>query len=68
MVWNLEINEETFIYRFVKGVFIVEFYLVKYRDLILNFGPWFLGNIGLCMKPWTPTFDPCKDSISSTSI
>jgi hypothetical protein len=52
-----DLKEEAFIYPCAKGFFIVEFDLVEDRDLILNFGPWFWGNLGLCMKPWTPSFD-----------
>jgi hypothetical protein len=45
-----KIKEEAFIYPYENGFLIVEFDLASDRDLILNLGPWFYGNYGLCMK------------------
>jgi len=46
-----------FIHPSGKEYFIVEFDLSKDRDQIVDFGPWFWDNYGLCMKPWSPYFD-----------
>jgi hypothetical protein len=51
-------KEYLFIHPYPKGFFIIEFDLLEYRDLILYACPWFWGNSGLCMIPWTPCFNP----------
>ena len=58
------LKEEAFVYPHAKGFFIVEFDLVEHKDLILNSGSWFKRNLGLYMKPWTPSFDSFIDTLS----
>ena len=47
-----------------KSFCIIEFDLKEYRDMILSSMPWLLGSSRLCMKPWTPSFDPLLDLLT----
>jgi len=51
-------KHEDFIHLCSKGFFIVEFDMQEDHDLGFNLGMWFWGNSGLCMKPWSPSFNP----------
>jgi hypothetical protein len=66
--WLPVLKGEVFIHPCAQGFFIVEFDLQEDKDLIFSSGPWFWGCSGLCMKPWSPSFDPSKDSLSSTPV
>jgi hypothetical protein len=66
--WIPIMQQQAFIHPCAKGFFIVEFDIEEDRDLILNSGLWFWGNSGLCMKPWTPSFNPATDILSSAPV
>jgi hypothetical protein len=36
--------------------------------LIFSSDPWFWGSSGLCLKPWSLSLDPSKDSLSSAPV
>ena len=61
-------QQQAFIHPCAKGFFIVEFKIEEGHDLILNYGLWFWGNSGFCMKPWTPVFNPATDILSLAPI
>jgi hypothetical protein len=66
--WIPIMQQQAFIHPCAKGFFIVEFDIQEDRDLIFNSGPWFWGNSGLFMKPWSPSFNPATDILSSTPV
>jgi hypothetical protein len=66
--WAPDLKGDVFIHPCARGFFIAEFDLKEDRDLIFSYGPWFWGSSGLCLKPWTPSFDPSKDSLSSAPV
>jgi hypothetical protein len=66
--WLSVLKGDVFIHPCAQGFFIVEFDLQDDKDLIFSSGPWFWGSSGLCMKPWSPSFDPSKDSLSSALV
>jgi hypothetical protein len=68
VTWIPIMQEQAFIHPCAKGFFIVDFDIEEDRDLILNLGPWFWGNSGLCMKPWTPSFNPTINILSSAPV
>jgi hypothetical protein len=61
-------QQQSFIHPCVKGFFIVEFDIEEDRDLILSSGSWFWGNLGLFMKPWSPSFNPAFDTLSLAPV
>ncbi|XP_023901062.1 uncharacterized protein LOC112012924 [Quercus suber] len=50
-----------------------DFYLVKFSamddyDLVLDKGPWFIGEHFLSIRPWFPNFKPCSTDVSSIAV
>jgi hypothetical protein len=66
--WIPIMKQQAFIHPCAKGFFIVEFDMQEDRDLVFNSGLWFWGNSGLCMKPWSPSFNPATDILSSAPV
>jgi len=61
-------QQQALIHPCAKGFFIVDCIIEEYWDMILNSGPWFCGNSGLCMKPLTPSFNPATAIFSYAPV
>lgn len=50
------------------GVFLVHFLSKEDLDLVLEKGPWFIGDFFLSLKPWEPFFKPSTANVSSIAV
>ena len=51
-----------------KDFFLVKFSAMEDYDLVLDEGPWFIGEHFLSIRPWVPNFRPCSTDVSSIAI
>ena len=66
----LELNsfKWNWIFSYWSGFFDAEFTSLGERQVVLDFGPYFLGTLVLFMEPWYPIFYPSTTSISSAPV
>ena len=51
-----------------KDFFLVKFSAMEDYDLVLDKGPWFVGEHFLSIRPWVPNFRPCSTDVSSIAV
>ena len=51
-----------------KDFFLVKFSAMEDYDLVLDKGPWFVGEHFLSIRPWVPNFRPCSANVSSIAV
>ena len=51
-----------------RDFFLVRFGCKEDHDLLLEKGPWFLGDHFLSIRPWEPNFKPSSTNVSSIAI
>ena len=49
-----------------KDFFLVKFSAMEDYDLVLDEGPWFIGEHFLSIRPWVPNFRPCSTDLGKT--
>lgn len=62
------IKKKVFIRPHAKGFFIVEFGIAEDKDLILDAAHGFGETHGLCMKPWSLSFNHLTDFLAPVSV
>ena len=51
-----------------KDFFLVKFSALDDYDLVLDKGPWFIGEHFLSIRPWVPNFRPCFADVLSIAV
>ncbi|KAL0002748.1 hypothetical protein SO802_016529 [Lithocarpus litseifolius] len=51
-----------------KDFILVKFSAMEDYDLVLDKGPWFIGEHFLSIRPWVPNFRPCSVDVSSIAV
>lgn len=51
-----------------KDFYLVKFLVMEDYDLVLDKGPWFIGEHFLSIRPWVPNFRPCSADVSSIVV
>ncbi|XP_030964023.1 uncharacterized protein LOC115985196 [Quercus lobata] len=51
-----------------KDFFLVKFLALDDYDLVLDKGPWFIGEHFLSIRPWVPNFRPCSTDVLSITV
>jgi hypothetical protein len=66
--WIPIMKKKSLINPYAKCFFIVEFDIQEDHDVIFKSGMWFWGKSGLCMKPWSPSFNQDSNILSLAPV